>query len=161
MPDPDVSPQSARPAASRRPASRRRPLALAGAVALGVGVGLLGTVLHLQLWAPTGTWTLPWGALLALVLAGSTQLWWSRRAASPVAGGLLGAVAFTVAWALQLLPGADDLGLPWHAHLFGVMPGAMLASGLWLLGLPLAVVAVQLVAAREQRRRPRAAAPAE
>ena len=154
-------PAPARTAASRRPASRRRPLALAGAVALGVGVGLLGTVLHLQLWAPTETWTLPWGAVLALVLVGSTQLWWSRRTASPVAGGLLGAVAFTVAWALQLLPGHDDLGLPWHAHLLDALPGAMLASGLWLLGLPLAVVAVQVVAARERRRRPRAVAAGE
>ena len=152
---------SARTAASGRPASRRRPLALAGSLALGVGVGLLGTVLHLQLWAPAGTWTLPWGAVLALVLAGSTQLWWTRRAGSPVSGGLLGAVAFTAAWALQLLPGHDDLGLPWQAHLLQVLPGAMLASGLWLLGLPLVVVAVQAVATREHRRRPRAAAAAE
>ena len=156
-----MSPASARTGASRRPASRRRTLALAGSVALGVGAGLLGTVLHLQLWAPTGTWTLPWGAVLALVLVGSTQLWWSRRAGSAVAGGLLGAVAFTAAWALQLLPGHDDLGLPWQANLLSVMPGAMLASGLWLLGLPLAVVAVQFVSAREQRRRPRAVVDAE
>ncbi|XNZ01487.1 hypothetical protein ACL90Y_05865 [Micrococcus luteus] len=147
--------------AARRPASRRQPLALAVAVALGVLVGLLGTVLHLQLWAPAGTWTLPWGAVLALVLVGSTQLWWSRRSRSTVAGGLLGAVAFTAAWALQLLPGDDDLGLPWQTNLFSVMPGATAASGLWLLGLPLVVVAVQLVSAREQQRRPRSTAAAE
>lgn len=156
-----MSPASVRPSVSRRPASRRRTGALVGAVALGVGVGLLGTVLHLQLWAPTGTWTLPWGAALALVLVGSTQLWWSRRVAWPVAGGLLGAVAFTAAWALQLLPGHDDLGLPWHARVLEVLPGAMLASGLWLLDLPLVVVSVLVVAGREHRRRPRAVPVAE
>lgn len=125
-----------------------------------MGVGLLGTVLHLQLWAPTGSWTLPWGAAAALVLAGSTQLWWSRRSDLPVAGGVLGAVAFTAAWALQVLPGPDALGIPWRPEVAAALPGAVLASLLWLLGLPAVVVAVLWAAARERRRRPRAV-PAE
>ena len=137
-----------------RPApARERLLALLGAVLFGAAVGALGTVVHMNLVAVgDGAWAVPWGAALALTLVGSTQLWWSRRADSPAAGGLLGAVAFTVAWAVQTLPEHDRLGVPLDPVFAQQAPFAALAAALWLLGLPFVVVLVMALAARERRR---------
>ena len=54
---------------------------MVGGALLGVVAGALGTAVHLNLASLPGGWTLPWGAVLALVLAGSVQRWWMRRTA--------------------------------------------------------------------------------
>ncbi|MDO5634297.1 MAG: hypothetical protein Q4G34_05460 [Micrococcus sp.] len=127
--------------------------ALLVSLLLGAVVGSLGTLAHLNL-MPLGSMILPWGAVLALVLVGSTVTWWARRAGL-LAGGVLGAVAFTTAWLWQSLPGDDELGMPWSGPVTTAVPMAVTASMLWLLGLAL-VVPFSLWWASRGERRPRA-----
>ncbi|MCG7421798.1 hypothetical protein KW076_06310 [Micrococcus porci] len=138
--------------AARR--GRRRPAwrdVLPG-LALGVGTGALGTATHLSL-LPVGSWLLPWGLVLALVLVGSTQRWWMRRAAAaggrPVrAGAAVVLAAFTMASALRWLPATDRLDLPWTAGVAQAMPVAFAASVGWTLGLPVLGVVLLWLGAR-------------
>ena len=82
---------------------------MVGGALLGVVAGALGTAVHLNLASLPGGWTLPWGAVLALVLVGSTQRWWMVRRAGRggralPAGAAVVAGAFTAVLALQRLP---------------------------------------------------------
>lgn len=131
-----------------------------GGVLLGLGVGALGTATHLNAAPLAGAWTLPWGAALALLLAGSAQWWWMRRTADAggqalPAGVAVAVGAFTAALALCRLPATDRLGLPWTPDVFAAMPGAALASVAWIAGLPVLGVVLPALAARGGRRGPR------
>ena len=102
---------------------------MVGGALLGVVAGALGTAVHLNLASLPGGWTLPWGAVLALVLVGSTQRWWMVRPAGRggralPAGAAVVAGAFTAVLALQRLPVDDALGLSWTAGLWAAAPGA-------------------------------------
>ena len=143
-------------AASTSTAAPRRGRGVLPGLALGALVGALGTVTHLNL-APVAGVALPWGLVLALLLAGSTQRWWMRTAAAsgahPVpAGGAVVIGAFTAVLALYRLPATDQLGLPWTAPLAQTMPTALLVSVGWVLGLP--VLGVLLLVLGVRRRRP-------
>ncbi|MDO4239310.1 hypothetical protein [Micrococcus sp.] len=127
-------------------------------LALGAGVGVLGTLTHLNL-APVAGVAVPWGLALALLLAGSTQRWWMRvsaqRGAHPVpAGGAVVIGAFTVAVALHRLPATDQLGLPWTAEVARAVPTALLASVGWLAGLPVLGAVMLVLGARRRGPRP-------
>lgn len=115
---------------------------MVGGALLGVVAGALGTAVHLTLSPLPGGWTLPWGAVLALVLAGSVQRWWMRRTAerggAPLpAGAAVVAGAFTAVLALHRLPVHDALGVPWTAGMLAAAPGAVVASVAWTVGQPL------------------------
>ena len=101
---------------------------MVGGALLGVVAGALGTAVHLNLAPLPGGWTLPWGAVLALVLMGSTQRWWMVRRAGRggralPAGAAVVAGAFTAVLALQRLPVDDALGVSWTAGLWAAAPG--------------------------------------
>ena len=103
---------------------------MVGGALLGVVAGALGTAVHLNLASLPGGWTLPWGAVLALVLVGSTQRWWMVRRADRggralPAGAAVVAGAFTAVLALQRLPVDDALGVSWTAGLWAAAPGAV------------------------------------
>lgn len=145
------------------PRSRTAPppgvLDVGGGAVLGLAVGVLGTATHLNLAPLSGVWTLPWGAALALLLAGSTQRWWMNRVAArggrPLpAGAAVAVAAFTAAVALYRLPATDQLGLPWTPFVFSALPGAGLASVAWIVGLPVLGVLLLAVQGRSRRRRP-------
>lgn len=171
---PDASPTGGRTSASRRPddetagavATGARPLwrDVVPGVLLGLAAGALGTAVHLNL-TPVGSALLPWGLVLALVLAGSTQRWWMRHVAQsggrPVpAGGAVVLGAFTAAAALRWLPGTDRLDLPWTAEVAHALPVAFAASVGWVLGLPvLGVLLLALGARALGRRAPSPAGP--
>ncbi|MCV7624987.1 hypothetical protein M3B28_008335, partial [Micrococcus luteus] len=111
-----------------RPRRRARPADVVGGALLGVVAGALGTAVHLNLASLPGGWTLPWGAVLALVLVGSTQRWWMVRPAvrggrALPAGAAVVAGAFTAVLALQRLPLDDALGVSWTAGLWAAAPG--------------------------------------
>ncbi|MCV7510438.1 hypothetical protein M3F60_011075, partial [Micrococcus luteus] len=133
-----------------RPRRRARPADVVGGTLLGVVAGALGTAVHLNLASLPGGWTLPWGAVLALVLVGSTQRWWMVRRAGRggralPAGAAVVAGAFTAVLALQRLPVDDALGLSWTAGLWAAAPGAVVASVAWNVGQP--VLGMVLLAA--------------
>ena len=144
------------------PRGAARGAGVLGGALLGLGAGVLGTAVHLTLSPLPGGWTLPWGAVLALVLAGSVQRWWMRRAAerggAPLpAGAAVVAGAFTAVLALHRLPVHDALGVPWTAGMLAAAPGAVVASVAWTVGQPLLGL-VLLAAGRRLDRRPAEAA---
>ena len=148
-----------RPGAGRAPAA----VPVAGGALLGLAAGALGTVVHLTLSPLPGGWTLPWGAVLALVLVGSTQRWWMRRSADRgaralPAGAAVVAGAFTAVLALHRLPVHDALGVPWTAGTLAAAPGAVVASVLWNVGQPLLGLVLLVLGRRLGRP---GAAPAE
>ena len=135
---------------------------LVGAVLLGLFAGGLGTFVHLNLWPipdrlgppwPVVGRVLPWGAALALVMVGSLHLWWTRRTGRPAHGALLGSVAAVFAWALWLMPGPDRLGVAWTQEIAAAHPAALLASRLWLIGVPVVVALVAAWGSAERRGR--------
>lgn len=135
---------------------------MVGGALLGVVAGALGTAVHLNLASLPGGWTLPWGAVLALVLVGSTQRWWMVRRAGRggralPAGAAVVAGAFTAVLALQRLPVDDALGVSWTAGLWAAASGAVVASVAWNAGQPVLGL-VLLAAGRRLDRRPAEAA---
>ncbi|MEV4901713.1 hypothetical protein AB0K08_10275 [Citricoccus sp. NPDC055426] len=119
---------------------------------MGAGVGLLGTVLHLNFaWiggtsTAEGAWILPWGAVLALLLTGSAQLWWTLRSSVPWAGGVLAISAFTTAMVLGNWPGLDTLAVAANEYTLTVVPGPAIAGTVWIWGIPVVAVVAMLVA---------------
>jgi hypothetical protein len=116
-----------------------------GAVLIGAGVGILGTVLHTH-FARVGEAVLPWGAVLALVLAASAQLWWTLRSSVAWAGGLTAIAAFTTALALSAWPGLDTFAVALNEYTLRVVPGPAIAGAVWLWGIPVAAVLTMVVA---------------
>jgi len=134
----------ARPGAGRPGAPTRWPAVL-GAVLIGAGVGILGTVLHTHFaWA--GEAVLPWGAVLALVLVASAQLWWTLRSSVAWAGGVTAIAAFSTALVLSAWPGLDTFAVALNEYTLRVVPGPAIAGAVWLWGIPVAAVLTMVVA---------------
>ncbi|MFC4370786.1 hypothetical protein [Citricoccus nitrophenolicus] len=143
MPSPDVP---------RR--DRRRPgwVPAVVAVLVGAGVGLLGTVLHLNFsWiggtsTAEGAWVLPWGAVLALLLTGSAQLWWTLRSSVVWTGGVVAIAAFTTAMVLGNWPGLDTWAVAANEYTLQVLPGPAIAGTVWIWGIPVVAILTMLLA---------------
>ncbi|THJ66055.1 hypothetical protein E8P82_10520 [Arthrobacter echini] len=125
---------------------------LLGAVAAGVAAGVLGTLLHGQLFSVGGV-IIPLGAVGALVLAGSLFLLCGLWARNIIMTAVAGAVAYGVVAALStssktlILTGSSEAA-----------PGPALAGNLWLFGVlvvTLAAVAIGAVVLRPRGRGPR------
>src|SRR5699024_12675637 len=72
-----------------------------GTVAVGVATGAIGTVMHLNsLW--TGSFGIPWGMALALLVAGLGQWWTGLMTANTMAPGLTGITQYAT---LAEMPG--------------------------------------------------------
>jgi hypothetical protein len=114
-------------------------------VLLGAAVGILGTVLHLNFaWA--GTVVLPWGAVLALLLVGSAQLWWTLRSSLAWTGGVVAIAAFTTAMAMGNWPGLDAFAVGANEYTLSVVPGPAIAGMVWIWGIPVVAIITMLVA---------------
>ncbi|NUL46773.1 hypothetical protein F7P69_16430 [Cellulosimicrobium funkei] len=146
------SPDTPGPGVPRR--ARRRPgwVPAVVAVLVGAGVGLLGTVLHLNFsWiggtsTAEGAWVLPWGAVLALLLSGSAQLWWTLRSSVPWAGGVVAIAAFTTAMVLGNWPGLDTWAVAANEYTLAVVPGPAIAGTVWIWGIPVVAILTMLLA---------------
>ncbi|MGM7668768.1 hypothetical protein [Microbacterium sp. A93] len=133
---------------------RRRPgwVPAAAAVLVGAGAAVLGTILHLNFtWiggtsTADGAWILPWGAVLALLLTGSAQLWWTLKCSVPWAGGVLAISAFTTAMVLGNWPGLDTLAVAANEYTLAVVPGPAIAGTVWIWGIPLVAILTMLAA---------------
>lgn len=116
-----------------------------GAVLIGAGVGVLGTVLHPN-FAWLGETVLPWGAVLALVLVASAQLWWTLRSSQVWVGGVMAIVAFTTALVLSSWPGLDTFSVALNEYTLRVVPGPAISGAVWLWGIPVVAVLTMVVA---------------
>ncbi|MFC7400708.1 hypothetical protein [Citricoccus sp. GCM10030269] len=153
MPVPDAprasTPEAARGAESAAPPvrGRRRWAPVVISVLLGAAVGILGTVLHLHVvWV--GPVVLPWGSVLALLLVGSAQLWWSLRSSLAWTGGVLAIAAFTTALALGNLTGMESFSVALNEYTLEAVPGAAIAGAVWAWGIPVVAVVTMLTSHR-------------
>jgi hypothetical protein len=128
-----------------RPGARPPWRAALGAVLIGAGVGILGTVLHTH-FAWLGEAVLPWGAVLALVLVASAQLWWTLRSSVAWAGGVTAISAFTTALALSAWPGLDTFAVALNEYTLRVVPGPAVSGAVWLWGIPVVAVLAMVLA---------------
>ncbi|WP_300343725.1 hypothetical protein [Nesterenkonia sp.] len=105
--------------------------------ACGVILGILGTVLHGNIWvigeAGSGLF-LPWGAALALLILLLAVLWAGTTSGRLAEPALLGGSAFTVATVAYLWPGPDQLVVPFSPAALESVPGPVIASLVWWFG---------------------------
>jgi hypothetical protein len=114
-----------------------RPVLLGICFASGVFLGVLGTVLHGNIWvigdAESG-FVVPWGAALALLILLLALLWAGTTGRSLVEVLVMGGTAFTVATIAYLWPGPDQLVVPYSPLAMETIPGPVIASLVWWLG---------------------------
>lgn len=141
------------PAPSTSGSRRVAPLLLGTLVAIVTGVlaAVFGTILQSQIFY-AGDTPLPWGAVLALVMAGSLAVvagLYSERVWAAAASGVIAYVL--VAWT----------GLDVHNHLLigwsnrETLPGPALAGALWTYGIPVSTLVALVVTAGGLRSRAR------
>ncbi|MDI3329534.1 MAG: hypothetical protein QJR09_02215 [Micrococcus sp.] len=116
-----------------------------GAVLIGAGAGILGTVLHPH-FAWLGEAVVPWGAVLALLLVASAQLWWTLRSSLAWAGGVTAIAAFSIALVLSSWPGLDTFAVALNEYTLRVVPGPAISGAVWLWGLPVVAVLTMVLA---------------
>jgi hypothetical protein len=102
-------------------------------------------VLHTH-FAWLGEAVLPWGAVLALLLVASAQLWWTLRSSVAWAGGVTAIAAFTTALVLSAWPGLDTFAVGLNEYTLRVVPGPAIAGAVWLWGIPVVAVITMVVA---------------
>lgn len=118
--------------------------AVIAALVAGGLAAVVGTLLHAQLHY-AGDTPLPWGALLALVFAGSLFTAAGIYAERVWAAALAGIAAYAlVAWVS--LDERNRLILSWANH--EALPGPALAGVVWMYGIVAATVLALLVCAR-------------
>lgn len=117
--------------------------------ASGAILGVLGTVLHGNIWmlgdVESGL-VVPWGAAVALVILLLGQVWAGMTAGRLIEPMLMGATTFTVASVAYVWQGPDQLVVPYSQIAFETLPGPVIASVLWWLGsAAVTVVAMFLI----------------
>ena len=114
----------------------------------GVVLGILGTLLHGNIWmlgeVDSGV-VLPWGAALGLLILLLGMVWAGTTARSLADPTLMGVAAFTVATAAYLWPGPDQLVVPYSPLAFETLPGPVIASLVWWLGCAGVTIAAMLL----------------
>lgn len=139
-----------------KPTNRLKIGWILGAIAVGVVTGAVGTVMHLNsFW--TGSFGIPWGVALALVIAGLGQWWVGLMSANMVAPGVTGIAQYvTLAAMTGLLPG-DNFSVPLNAQTWEFVPHLVIATLVWHIGLVVLTMVIvimtnrQLRSARDQR----------
>ncbi|GAA4371912.1 hypothetical protein [Paeniglutamicibacter cryotolerans] len=129
-----------------QPVTRFRGTAIGILCALGAAVlaAVPGTILQAQL-SYAGNVPLPWGALLALALAGSLMVWtgtWTKKIWVTALAGISTYVLvalFSTNSNNQLIVGSSY---------FDVIPGPALAGTIWVYGIVVATVVALLIVSR-------------
>lgn len=122
-----------------------------GTVAVGVVTGVIGTVMHLNsLW--TGSFGIPWGVALALLVAGLGQWWTGLMTANMLAPGLTGITQYaTLAAMTGLLPG-DHFSVPMNAQTWEFVPHLVIATLVWHAGIVVLTMIMVILISRQVRR---------
>src|SRR5690625_798960 len=115
-----------------------------GALALGCIPGASGTVLRLNsYWS--GRFGVPWGAAVALLVAGLTQWWLGIRTASMWAAGLTGIAQYITLAVLVGLNSTDHFSVPLTAETWEFVPHLVIATLLWHIGLVIVTMGVVIL----------------
>ncbi len=144
---------------------KRRVLFAVACFAVGVALGVLGTLIHGNIWVLGDVGSglvLPWGAVFALVLVFAALVWAGTTSGSLAEVLLLGGTVFTVVTAVYLWPGPDQLMVHYSPQVWESLPGPVIASVVWWLGSAavtiLAMFAVRVVLITDDVKRRRAQA---
>lgn len=114
-----------------------RPVLLGICFASGAILGVLGTVLHGNIWVVGDVGSgavVPWGAAASLLILLLALLWAGTTGRSLMEPFVMGGTAFTVATAAYLWQGADQLVVPYSPLAMETLPGPVIASLVWWLG---------------------------
>ena len=122
-----------------------------GTVAVGVVTGAIGTVMHLNsLW--TGSFGIPWGVALALLVAGLGQWWTGLMTANMLATGLTGITQYaTLAAMTGLLPG-EHFSVPMNTQTWEFVPHLVIATLMWHAGIIVLTMLTVILVSRQVRR---------
>ncbi|MGO2004376.1 MULTISPECIES: hypothetical protein [Micrococcaceae] len=113
------------------------------AIVAGVLAAVFGTLLHGQIYY-AGETPLPWGAVLALLLAGSLATVAGLYAEKIWAAAVCGLITYgLVAWAS--LDAHNHLLIGWSSH--ETLPGPALAAAIWTYGIAASTVVALLITA--------------
>lgn len=122
-----------------------------GALALGIVTGAIGTVLHLNSWW-TGSFGIPWGVVLALIIIGLAQWWIGLRTAHLMAPGLTGIGQYVTLAVMMTMSRGDMFGIPLNAQTWEFVPHLVIASIAWYAGIIVVTIATTLRLAKVLRR---------
>lgn len=114
-----------------------------GALALGILTGAVGTVLHLNSWW-TGSFGIPWGVGLALVIAGLAQWWIGLRTAHILAPGITGIAQYATVAAMVTMANGDHFSVPINAQMWDFLPHLVIAAVLWHVGIVVVTIVTVL-----------------
>ena len=123
---------------------------LAG-ILLGVITGAVGTVLHLNSYW-TGSFGLPWGVVLALVIAWLAQRWIALRSVSIVATGLTGIAQYLTLAAMVGLSTGNHFSVPLNEQTWEFVPHLVIATLAWNIAIVAVTLLSMLQLARTIRR---------
>lgn len=140
-----------------KPSSHTKRLPVGWAlVALVVGVitGFIGTVLHLNSYW-TGSFGIPWGVAVALLIAGMAQWWIGLRTANILGSGLTGIGQYATLAVLAVFSRGDMFTVPLNAQTWEFVPHLVIATVAWHIGL-LALTVVMVTMVNRTLRRTRA-----
>lgn len=129
------------------------------AVALGILTGVVGTVFHLNSWW-SGSFGIPWGVALALLLAGVAQWWIALRTTSIVATGVTGIAQYLSLAVMSMATRGDTFTIPWNDQTWQFVPHLVIATIAWHAGIIVVTMLnlVRLTVVLRRARRTRAMA---
>ena len=121
-----------------------------GTVGVGIVTGAIGTVMHLNSWW-TGSFGLPWGVALAMLVAGLGQWWTGLMTANMLAPGLTGISQYaTLAAMTGLLPG-NHFSVAMNAQTWQFVPHLVIATLVWHAGVVILTMISVLLVSRQVR----------
>ena len=113
------------------------------ALLTGVITGFVGTVMHLNSYW-TGSFGIPWGVALALLIAGLGQWWLGLRTANILAVGLTGIGQYATLAVMTLFSRGDLFTVPLNAQTWEFVPHLVIATVVWHVGLLVLTIVLML-----------------
>lgn len=121
------------------------------ALIVGVITGAVGTVMHLNsFW--TGSFGLPWGVGLALLIAGLAQWWIGLASANMLAPGITGIAQYATLAAMVGFSRGDHFSVPLNAQTWEFVPHLVIATLVWHAGLVVLTMIMVILVNRLLRR---------
>lgn len=122
-----------------------------GAIAVGAITAVIGTVMHLNSWW-TGSFGLPWGVALALLIAGLGQYWTGLMSANMLAPGITGIAQYLTLAAMTGLLQGDQFSVPLNAQTWEFVPHLVIATLIWHGGIIVLTICMVVLTSRKLRR---------
>src|SRR5699024_3763604 len=121
-----------------------------GTVAVGVVTGAIGTVMHLNsLW--TGSFGIPWGMALALLVAGLGPCCTGSWTANMLAPGLTGLTQYATLAAMTGLLQGEHFSVSMNTQTWECVPHLVIATLMWHAGIIVLTMISVLLLSRQVR----------